>query len=93
VPTPERYYKEQIERAEEAERQATRDTRRGWGRAIGEVWLWTSLGLVGIAFAFHTSDVGRGWVYWWAGAFVWVAGVSTALFKAYRHAIRRGDMQ
>ena len=93
MPTPERYYEEQIERAEESERQAARDTRRAWGRAIGEIWLWTALGLVGIALSFRTGDVARGWVYWWAGAFVWVAGVSAALFKAYRRAIRRGDMQ
>jgi hypothetical protein len=93
LPTPERYYREQIERADEADRRARRDTRRGWARAIAEVWLWTSLGLVGLAFALHADDVDRGWVYWWAGAFVWVAGVSHALLTAFRRAVRRGDLQ
>lgn len=93
MPLPERYYKEQIERAAAAEGRATRDTRRGWARAIGEIVLWTTLGLFGLGLALHSTDEQRGWVYWWAGAFVWVAGVSTALFKAYRRAIRRGDMQ
>lgn len=63
------------------------------GRAIGEVWLWTSLGLAGLAFALHADDVGLGWVYWWAGAFVWVGGVSYALYTAFRRAVRRGDVR
>ncbi|MGH7711310.1 MAG: hypothetical protein ACREOG_08495 [Gemmatimonadaceae bacterium] len=93
MPVPERYYREQIERATEAERRATRDTRRSWARAIGEVWFWTLLGLVGLAFALHTDSVERGWMYWWAGAFVWVAGVSYSLISTYRRGLRRGDWQ
>lgn len=92
MPVPERYYREQIQRAEEADQSARRDTRRAWARAIAEVWLWTLLGLIGLAFALHAVNVDRGWAYWWAGAFVWVGGVSYALFSAFRRAVRRGDM-
>lgn len=91
MPTPERYYKEQIQRAEEAERRATRDTRREWARVLSEMLFWTLLGLLGLGLAFHALDVDRGFVYWWAGAFVWTAGVFVAVITAYLRGVRRGD--
>ena len=91
MPIPEHFYREQIARAEEAERGAARDSRRSYARAIAEVWFWTLLGLVGIAFAFRVNDVDRGWMYWWAGAFVWVGGVFYSLFTTYKRGVKRGD--
>lgn len=91
MPTPERYYKEQIERAAEAERQATRDSRRDWARVLLEIVFWTSLGLLGLGLGLHAFDVQRGLVYWWGGALVWVAGVFVAVITAYLRGARRGD--
>ena len=93
MPTPERYYREQIARHEAAEREAERQTRREWIRILALIALSTGLGLVGIAFAFHSYDVDRGWVYWWAGAFVWVTGVALTIISAYVRGVRRGDWQ
>jgi hypothetical protein len=93
VPLPEKYRRQLIESHEAAERQARRDTRREWARVLGEIVLWTLLGLVGIGFAFHALDVELGWVYWWASAIVWVAGVSAAVITAYLRGQQRGDWQ
>jgi hypothetical protein len=91
MPLPERYYREQIARAEAAERAARRDTRREWARVLSEILLWTVLGLFGLGMGLHTLGVERALVYWWAGAFVWVAGVSTALITAHVRGMKRGD--
>ncbi len=91
MPISERYYKEIIERNAEAERRAEQDKRREWIRVLAQIFLWTTLGLLGIGLAFHTYDVELGWVYWWAGAFVWVAGWSITMLTAYRRGVRRGD--
>ena len=91
MPLPEKYIQQLIASHEAAERRARRDTWREWARVVGEIVLWTLVGLVGIAFAFHAVDVQLGWVYWWAGAVLWVAGVSTAVITAYRRGEERGD--
>ncbi|MGH7693623.1 MAG: hypothetical protein ACRENH_01510 [Gemmatimonadaceae bacterium] len=91
MPVSERYYKELLHTHEEAERQAQKDTRREWIRVLAQIFLWTTLGLVGIALAFHVYDESLGWVYWWAGAFVWVAGWCVTMLTAYRRGVRRGD--
>ncbi len=93
MPLPERYYREMIARREEEDRQARRDSAREWVRVLGEMLWWTLLGLTGLGLALHTFDVDRGWVYWWGGAFVWVAGVFVALLTAYRRGVRRGDLK
>jgi hypothetical protein len=91
MPLPEKYIQQLIASREAAERRARRDTWREWARVLGEIVLWTLVGLVGIAFAFHAVDVQLGWVYWWAGAVLWVAGVSTAVITAYVRGEERGD--
>lgn len=91
MPLPERYYREQIARHEAAEREAVREQRREWLKVLSHLLLAVALGLTGIGFAFHTYDIERGWVYWWAGVFVWVTGVLVALFTAYLRGVRRGD--
>ena len=91
MPLPEKYRRQLIESYEAADRQARRDTWREWARVLGEIVLWTLLGLVGIGLAFHALDVELAWVYWWSGAVVWVAGVSTAVITAYLRGEDRGD--
>ncbi|MEW5916102.1 MAG: hypothetical protein AB1762_06840 [Gemmatimonadota bacterium] len=93
MPIPERYYREQIARAEQAERLAVHDRRRAWVRVLGEILLWTVLGLTGLGLGLHTLGVERALVYWWGGAFVWVAGVSTAVITAYLRGAKRGYWQ
>jgi len=91
MPLPEKYQRQLMERSEAAERESRWDAWRAMGRVVGEIMLWTMLGLVGIGFAFHTGDYRLGVVYWWTGAIVWVAGVSHAVLSAYRRGEERGD--
>jgi hypothetical protein len=91
MPLPEKYRQQLIESHEAAERKARRDTLLAWGRVLGEIVLWTLLGLVGIGLAWHTLDIQLGWVYWWSGAIVWVGGVSAAVVTSYRRGEKRGD--
>lgn len=91
MPLPEQHYRQQIQDHEVAEREARRDSRRAWARVLGEIMLWTLLGLAGFGLAFHTFDFGLGMVYWWAGCVVWVGGVSTAVLSARRRGEERGD--
>jgi hypothetical protein len=91
MPLPEEYQRQLIESYEAADREARRDRWRAWARVLGEIVVWTVLGLVGIGLAFHAVDVQLGWVYWWIGAVVWVAGVSTAVTTAYLRGEERGD--
>jgi hypothetical protein len=93
MPIPERYYKEQIARAEEAERLAVGEKWREWARVLGEIFLWTVLGLLGLGLGLHTLGIERALVYWWGGAFVWVAGVSTAVITSYLRGAKRGLWQ
>ncbi|HJU72726.1 MAG TPA: hypothetical protein VJ717_03200 [Gemmatimonadaceae bacterium] len=91
MPMPERYYRELVQRHLETERQAKRDTWREWIRVLSGIFFWTLLGLLGLALAFHTYDLDRAWVYWWAGAFVWVTGVLGTCLAAYLRGVHRGD--
>lgn len=85
------HYRQQIEDHEAAEREARRESRRAWGRVLGEIMLWTLLGLAGFGLAFHAIGFELGMIYWWAGCVVWVGGVSTAVLAAHRRGEERGD--
>ena len=91
MPLPEKYLRQQIESHAAAEREARRDSRRAWIRVLGEIALWTLLGLGGFGLAFHTLDFELGMVYWWGGSIVWVAGVTVAVLSAHRRGEERGD--
>jgi len=91
MPLPEKYLRQQIEGRRLAEREARRDTRLAWFRALGEIVFWTLAGLGCIGLAFHTFDIQLGKVYWWLGLVVWIVGVSTATVSAYRRGQERGD--
>jgi hypothetical protein len=93
MPIPERYYREMIARRAEEERLARRDSAVEWVRVVGQIVWWTALGLAGLGLALHNMDIDRGWVYWWGGAFVWVAGVFVALITGYLRGVRRGDWE
>ena len=88
---PRKYLLEQMENRRVAEREARRETRRAWVRALGEILLWTFAVLGCIGLAFHTFDIQLGWVYWWTGFVVWVGGVTLAVSSAYRRGQERGD--
>jgi hypothetical protein len=75
----------------DAERESRWDAWRALARVIGEIVLWTLLGLLGIGLAFHTVDFELGRVYWLLGSIVWIGGVSAAVLSAYRRGEERGD--
>jgi hypothetical protein len=90
MPLPEKYLRQQIEGRLLAEREARRDTRLAWVRAVGEIVLWTLAGLGCLGLALHTFDLQLGRVYWWMGCVVWIGGVSAAVLSAYRRGQERG---
>lgn len=91
MPLPERYQRQLIETMEAAEREAKGASRREWARVLGEIVLWTALGLGCLGLAFHAGDEEIGWIWWWAGHVVWVAGVARAVLSAYKRGEERGD--
>ena len=91
MPLPERYLREQREHRAAAEREAQRETRLAWLRVLAELAAWTLLGLAGIGTAWHSRDFDVGMAWWWAGATIWVGGVSAAVLSAYRRGEKRGD--
>ncbi len=91
MPLPEKYLRQQMEERAAAERAARRETRVAWLRVVGEITAWTLAGLVGIGLAWHSTSYDVGMAWWWAGATVWVGGVTTAVLTAYRRGEKRGD--
>ncbi len=91
MPLPEKYRRQLLETHAAAEREARWDVWRAMARVIGEIVLWTLLGLFGIGLALHTLDYELGKVYWLAGSVVWITGVSAAALSAYRRGSDRGD--
>jgi hypothetical protein len=75
----------------ENERVANRDSRRQLARVCLECLGSCSVGLVIMAFAFHTTDVtlGKGLLY--GGMAVGYSGILIALVGAYRRGEQRGD--
>jgi hypothetical protein len=91
MPLPERYRRQLMETHESAERESRWDGWLALARAIGEIVLWTLLGLLGIGMAFHTADFALGRIYWLVGSIVWIGGVTFAVLSAYRRGEERGD--
>jgi len=90
MPLPDKYYRQQIETHAAAEREARWDGLRAWGRAIGEVVLWTLLGMALVFMAFHINGVAVGRIYWLIGCIVWIGGVAKATLGAYRRGVEQG---
>lgn len=91
MPLPEKYYQQLIERRAASEREARWDEWRELARVVGEITLWTSLGMALVFLAFWTADIQLGRIYWLLGCIVWIGGVSTAVLSAYRRGEERGD--
>jgi hypothetical protein len=91
MPLPEKYYQQLIESRAAAERESRWDEWRELARALGEMVLWTVLGMALVFMAFWTSDPQLGGIYWSLGCIVWIGGVSFAVLSAYRRGENRGD--
>lgn len=91
MPLPDRYRRQLMETHERADRESRWDVWLALARVIGEIVLWTLLGLLSIGLAFHTFDIELGRVYWLVGCIVWIGGVSVAVLSAYRRGEERGD--
>jgi hypothetical protein len=90
MPLPEKYRRQLIDTNAAAEREARWDALRVWGRAIGEIVLWTVLGMALVFMAFHTNGVDVGRIYWLIGNIVWIGGVAKAVLGAYRRGSNDG---
>jgi hypothetical protein len=90
MPLPEEYRRQLIETHAAAERDGRRDALRAWGRAIGEVVLWTGLGMALVFLSFYTNGVALGRIYWLIGCIVWIGGVAKATLGAYRRGVDEG---
>lgn len=75
----------------ETERSANRESRRALVRACLECLGSCALGLVIMAFAFHTTDPVLGKVYFYGGMVVGYSGILMSLVGAYRRGEQRGD--
>lgn len=91
MPLPERYNEQLIESRAAAERASRWDEWRDLARALGEMVLWTTLGMALVFMAFWTSDAQLGAIYWLLGCIVWIGGVSWAVLSAYLRGEERGD--
>jgi len=91
MPLPEQYRRQLTETHDAAERASRWDGWLALARVIGEITLWTVLGLLGMGMALHTFDVGLGRIYWLVGSIVWIGGVTFAVLSAYPRGEERGD--
>ena len=91
MPLPENYRRQLMETHRLAEHASRWDGWLALARVVGEILLWTTLGLLGIGMALHTFDVELGRIYWMAGCILWIGGVSVAVLSAYRRGEKRGD--
>lgn len=88
---PEKYRRQLMETHERADRESRWDAWLALARVVGEIVLWTLLGLLSIGLAFHTFDLELGRIWWLVGCIVWIGGVSVAVLSAYRRGEERGD--
>ena len=91
MPLPEKYKQQLIDTHAAAERESRWDEWRDLARVIGEMTLWTALGMALVFMAFWTADIQLGGIYWFLGCIVWIGGVSFAVLSAYRRGEDRGD--
>lgn len=90
MPLPAPYRRQLAETYAAAEREARWDGLWGWLRAVGEIVVWTSLGMASIFLAFLTRDEALGQIYWLVGCIVWIGGVAKAVLGAYRRGLNEG---
>jgi hypothetical protein len=87
IPTPE----ERAARLLQAERLATRDSRRDFVFTCLECWFWALLGVLCAGWAFHTTDEQAGRIALSGGVVIANAGVLQALHRWYLRGEKRGD--
>ena len=91
MPIPKKYYEEmQASRAKES-RAAKSDTRRDLIRTALICWAWAALGLLCMAWSFHTTNERHGWIAFYAGIIINLGGQIHTLAGAYRRGEQRGD--
>jgi len=91
MPIPKKYYEQmQASRAEES-RRANSDLRRDLIRTAAICWGWALLGSAFIMWSAHTTSERLGWVSFYFGCVVFVAGQCWTLLAAYRRGEQRGD--
>jgi hypothetical protein len=73
------------------EREATSVTRRGVVRVCLECIGSCALGLVVMAFGFHTTDLALGKVFYYGGLVVGYGGITIALYNFHQRGKDRGD--
>ena len=91
MPLPQHILNEIGERREGAERLARRDTSYAWARTLALCWMWSLLGLFGVAWGLHLNDRAYGLAAFWGGLAVGNGGILFTLIAAWRAAERRGD--
>ena len=90
MPLPEQYRRQLEETHAIADREARWDELRQWLRAVGEITLWTALGMALIFLAFYVRGEALGRIYWLCGCIVWIGGVARAVLGAYRRGLEQG---
>ena len=90
MPLPEKYRQQLIDTHAAADRESRWDGPRTWVRAIGEIALWTLLGMALVFMSFRTLGEDMGRIYWLAGCIVWIGGVTKAVLGAYRRGLEQG---
>ncbi|MBI4421724.1 MAG: hypothetical protein HY560_12940 [Gemmatimonadetes bacterium] len=91
MPLPQESLEEMAVRRYAAEELAGRDRRRAWVRAALLCWFWSLMGLYGLGWAMHTTNMTYAMVAFWAGLAIGNGGILFTLISAWRQAERRGD--
>ena len=87
----EKLYEEMQARHEAETRQAKSDTRRDLIRTALACWGWAALGCLCVAWSFHTTNERPGWIAFYSGVIINIAGQVYTLAAAYRRGEKRGD--
>lgn len=90
MPLPEQYRRQLEETHAAAHREARWEGLRAWMRAVGEIVLFTLLGMALVFLAFYVHDERLGRIYWLLGCIVWIGGVAMAVLGAYRRGLEEG---
>ena len=90
MPLPKHVLEEMGERHRLAAEEAARERARLWSTTALLCVLWSALGMYLVGWSFHTTDMLRGEVAFWAGLGVGDGGALFTLVAAMRAAERRG---
>jgi hypothetical protein len=91
MPVNKKLYEEMQEKREAEHRVAERDRRRALVRTCLFCIMWSVLGLICYAFAFHTTDMGWAQIYQDGAYVITYGGITFTLARAYKKGEDRGD--